>query len=89
MSQTLERPSIDRLLEMVAGCLPPEAAAALVEVRIDAALQARLDELADRCTAGELTPDERHEYADYVRTIDVLAILQLKARRVLQVPTAG
>jgi hypothetical protein len=77
------------LFDGVGRCLTPEAATELANLRIDPALQARLDELADPCTRGELTPDERGEYSDYVTTLDVLAILQAKARERLEAFPSG
>ena len=37
-------------------------ARALVGLRTDVEMQARLDELANKCTAGTLSPSERAEY---------------------------
>ena len=34
----------------------------------------------DKCTEGLLTEPERSEYESYVRALDVIAILQAKAR---------
>ncbi len=44
-------------------------------------VQARIDELADKCTEGELTPEERAEYDAYVEAIDVLSIVLARSRR--------
>ena len=46
-------------------------------------MQARIDELADRCSEGVLTDNERAEYEAYVDAIDVISILQAQARSVL------
>ena len=43
-------------------------------------MQARIDYLADRANEGLLTEDEREEYAGYLHAIDVIAVLQAKAR---------
>ena len=61
-----------------------EVAERLVALRADEATQVRLDELGDKSTEGLLTPEERSEYEAYVTAIDVIAILQAKARRVLR-----
>ena len=71
------------MLEPVTQCLTPDVADSLVRIQVDAELQARIDELADRCTEGELTDKERAEYETYVRAGSQIAILQAKARRVL------
>lgn len=61
----------------------------LLNLRADAALQARIDELADRCDEGTLTPEERGEYETYVRFGSFIAILQAKARLRQQQSAAG
>jgi hypothetical protein len=76
--------TLERLVEPVARTLTPEVARALVALRADPALQARMDELAEKCNEGKLTPDEREEYDTSVRFGNFLAILQAKARRLLK-----
>jgi hypothetical protein len=83
MSQTREALTLDRVLDSVARCLTPEVAQRLLELRADPDLQEGVDELADRCTDGRLTPDERAEYETLVRAGRIIAILQAKARRIL------
>ena len=83
MNQPPDTPILDRLLEPVSRCLTPEAARQLVALRADPQFQERLDVLADRCTEGLLTPEEREEYETYVRAIHIIAILQAKARKLL------
>lgn len=75
---------LDRLLERVTDCLTPEVAAKVVALRADESTQTRLDELADKANEGTLTDAEQSEYAEYVRAIDVIAILQAKARALLR-----
>ena len=77
---------LDRMLESVSDCLTPEVASRLVRLRADPQLQARIDELADRCTEGALTEEERAEYETYVRAGNLIAILQAKARKLLATP---
>lgn len=74
---------IDRLMAPIGECLSPEVARRLVSLRADAALQARVDELADRCSAGTLTEPERAEYEQYVRFSQFVTLLQSRARRLL------
>ena len=74
---------LDRMLDPVGRSLGPEAARRLVELRADAAAQLRMDELADKCTEGSLSSEERAEYEAYVVASNVIAVLQSKARRVL------
>jgi hypothetical protein len=72
--------SIDRLLEPLSNCIRGEGEQALLSLRADPGLQARIDNLAERCNEGSLTPAERDEYETYVRFGNFIAILQAKAR---------
>ncbi len=74
---------LDRLLEPVSRCLTQESAERLVRLRADPELQARIDDLADKCNEGDLSAEERSEYETYVHAGGVIAILQAKARRLL------
>ena len=63
--------------------MPIEFAEKLAALRATPQVQARIDELAEKSSEGQLTPDERIEYLAYVDAIDVISILQAKARSVL------
>ena len=82
MSPTFETP-LDRLLDPVAKCLTLEVAQRLAEVRPDPLTQARIDELASKANEGNLAPAEQAEYHGYVEAIDIVSILQAKARKLL------
>jgi hypothetical protein len=86
MSHTREAIVLDRLLDPVTRSLTPEAARQLVSLRADDELQERLEVLADKCTEGRLTPEEHKEYEAYVGALQVISILQAKARKLLAVP---
>jgi hypothetical protein len=75
---------LDRLLEPFADCLTLEVAAKIADLRSDDATQARIDYLADRSNEGLLTDRERDEYVGYLQAIDVIAVLQAKARSQLR-----
>jgi len=70
--------ALNRMLDPPSRSLSVEAAR-----EIDAALQDRIEELADRCNEGMLTPEERAEYDGYVEGAEILSLLKLKARRLL------
>lgn len=72
--------ALDRLLDPVGRCLTPDVAREIAGLRADPAVQARIDELADKSTEGRLSSKERSEYETYVRAIDFIAVLQAKAR---------
>jgi hypothetical protein len=75
---------LDRLLEPLAGCLSLDVAAKVADLRADEAMQTRIDYLADRSNEGLLSDEEREEYAGYLHAIDVIAVLQAKARSQLR-----
>jgi hypothetical protein len=81
--KTLDAPVLDRLLDPVGQLLTPEVAQRLVDYRFDAKAQAHIDKLARKCNDGRLTDVERREYETYVHAIDFIAILQAKARLLL------
>src|SRR5206468_3309143 len=56
-----ERP-LDGFLEPLGKCLTPEVARKIVALRANRKTQARVDLLADKCTEGTLTKEERKEY---------------------------
>jgi hypothetical protein len=74
---------LDRLLDPVLRSLTPESARRLLDMRADAADQMRMDQLADRCNEGLLTPEERSEYEAYVAAASLIAALQARARATL------
>jgi len=74
---------LDRFLRPFADCLTPEVAQRIVDLRLDAQSQGRLDELAAKAHAGELTDAERQEYEEFVEGIDLMGILKARARTVL------
>jgi len=75
---------LDRILDPVVECLTPQIALRLAELRADPETQDRLDDLAAKANQGELTPEEDTEYKQAINAIDLLAILQAKARAYLQ-----
>ena len=76
--------TLDRLVEPVVRIFTPEVARALINIRADPEVQARMDKLADKCNEGRLTSEEREEYETSIRFANYLAILQAKARKLLQ-----
>ena len=74
---------LDRYLDPLTEALTPESASAILNLRADPDLEARIDELRSKAKEGTLTPAEDAEYKDFVEAIDIVSILQAKARRVL------
>lgn len=74
---------LDRLLDSVGRTMTPDFAQELVEFRAAPDVQARIDDLAEKCNEGQLSDNERAEYENYVQAIHFIAILQRKAKRFL------
>jgi hypothetical protein len=75
--------TLDRLFDPVGKTFGVKTAKAIANLRADPDFQAKMEDLAHRCTEGELTPDEKAEYDALVSANNVIAILQAKARAVL------
>jgi hypothetical protein len=75
-----ERPLVDRLMEPLSRCIRGEGERELLNLRADATLQGRINQLADKCDEGFLNDEERAEYETYIRFGNFVAILQAKAR---------
>ena len=83
MSTSYENTILDEVLEPVAGCFTLDVAREIAALKAASTLQVRLDELAGKANEGELTEEERVQYEAYVEAIDVISILQAKARKIL------
>ncbi|HEY6728166.1 MAG TPA: hypothetical protein VI197_29355 [Polyangiaceae bacterium] len=57
---------LDRLLEPLTECFTPEGAHRIANLRADAEIQERLDDLAAKASEGDLTEEETEEYRAYV-----------------------
>jgi hypothetical protein len=62
----------------------PETAKLILELRVSEDTQRRIDQLADKCNEGTLTPQERSEYECFVSTFKAITLLQAKARTFLE-----
>jgi len=80
---------LDRIFEPLGGCLTPEVAKRIMELRADTATQSRVDELAEECNVGLLSDDERSEYDAYVVAGRLIAILQSNSRRLISGQSAA
>jgi hypothetical protein len=65
--------------------MSPEIARAIAELRADAATQERIEDLAQRHHEGELNSDELEEYGSLVAAVNLLSVLQAKARNTLKI----
>lgn len=78
------RKVLDRLLNPVRDVLTPEVAQAIADLRADETTQARIDDLAERHHEGRLSAEELAEYQALVSGINLISVLQAKARSVLR-----
>jgi hypothetical protein len=80
--------TLDGLLEPLSRCLDAESARRIAQFRVDSAVEARLDLLAEKANEGALSDAERAEYEAAINAADFISILKLKAQRHL-VASAG
>jgi hypothetical protein len=71
------------LLDPVTDALTPEVARTIAGLRLDPELQAEIEELRKKANAGTLTAQEDAQYKDFVEALDLISIIQAKARRCL------
>ncbi len=74
---------IERMVEPIGRALTADAAREILDVRADHETQQRIDQLADKCNEGTLTPDERNEYQEFVSLFNILTVLQARARSIV------
>jgi hypothetical protein len=84
MAENTQTEVLDRVLDPFAHCLTPEVARRIADLRADAEVQARLDELAGKANEGGLTRGEQVEYDTYRSAFHFITILQAKARSFLK-----
>lgn len=74
---------LDKMLQPATDEMPPEFARKLLSLRADNDLQARIDELRTKANSGNISSDEALEYQEFVEAVDIISLLQLKARKIL------
>jgi hypothetical protein len=75
--------TVEGILGAVSACFDRAGAEALLRLRAPESVQQRMELLADRCTEGLLTREEREEYEELIRVGNFVSILQARARRQL------
>jgi hypothetical protein len=76
-AQTAFQRGLSPLLQL----LLPGREDAVLAVQPDQPLRERIEELAAKNTEGSLSPDEREEYAGYVRANKFVAVLRREAKK--------
>ncbi len=83
MATTVDLAAFNRGTDPILDFFSIDQARALAAYRGDDSLRARIEELASKHTEGELTDSERAEYEGYVQANKFIAILQAKAKKLL------
>ncbi len=74
---------LDRFLEPVTDAMTPEFAQVVVNLRADAETQSEIDVLRKKANQGTLSAEEDAAYKEFVEAVEVISIIQSKARRYL------
>jgi hypothetical protein len=74
---------LDRLLDTLTEAFTPKMAAALLDLRADSEMEAHIGQLRRKANEGTLTSAEDADYKDVVEAVDLISIMQAKARRFL------
>ena len=74
---------LGKLLEPVTDCFSVEIAKRILELKADRETEARLEILRAKANEGELSDSERKEYEAYVEAVNLVGILQAKARHMV------
>jgi hypothetical protein len=82
-SQRSLRKSVDRLLDPLTDIFTPEVASAILELRADSEVEDHITELRRKANDGTLTAAEEAEYKEFVEAVDLISIIQTKARHFL------
>ena len=75
---------LDQLLDPLTDAFTADVARRVADIRADEHLQRELDRLRRKANEGALSPAEDNAYKDLVEAIDVVSIIQAKARRALK-----
>lgn len=74
---------IKEFMDQLADCMSPEVARCIVEFRASPEADAMVQDLGEKCNDGTLTAAQLAEYANIVRFVKFVSILQSKARKLI------
>jgi hypothetical protein len=74
---------LERLLDPLTEAFTTKMASALLKLRADPELEAHIGELRTKANDGNLPAGEDAKYKDFVEAVDLISIMQVKARRFL------
>jgi hypothetical protein len=88
ISPNTEAAILTRIIQLGQRELTSDAARYLLSMQLPSSDEDRVNELSAKARAGSLTEAETQELDSYLRIGNLLAVMQSKARRLLQ-PTAA
>ena len=74
---------LDQMLQPATDQMPPDFARKLLDLRASPELLARIENLRAKANSGEMSHDEELEYKEFVEAVDIISLLQNKARKIL------
>ncbi len=74
---------LDRLLDPMTDAFTPALARRIAELQADDDLMSEIDALRYKANQGTLSPDENTAYKEFVDALDLISVIQSKARRFL------
>ena len=74
---------LDRFLDPLTDAFSPEVARRVLELKASTEIQARAEHLAEKSESGTLSPEEVLEYRSFIEAVDIVSVIQAKARRFL------
>lgn len=76
--------SLKPTIDPFAGMLNEESARALLQLKASPEAQAWAESTAVRCREGLLSDDELRQYESYAEMVDVVSLIQARARQYLK-----
>ena len=74
---------LDHMLQPATDQKPPDFARKLLDLRASPELLARIENLRAKANTGKISQEEELEYKEFVEAIDIISLLQSKARKIL------
>jgi len=71
------------MLQPATDQMPPDFARKLLDLRASPELLARIENLRAKANTGKISQEEELEYKEFVEAIDIISLLQSKARKIL------
>ena len=74
---------LDQMLQPATDQMPPDFARKLLDLRASPELLTRIENLRAKANSGEISHDDELEYKEFVEAVDIISLLQNKARKIL------